>query len=198
MSRPSRAEGGAVPLEGREFAAGEAQGYSPTARAFHWLTAALVLTMMPIGIAMATFDLGAAVEDPLYHIHRSIGALLLIIVPLRLIYRLNHPAPPLPADMPALQQVAAHGTHWALYVLLIVQPIIGWIATSAYRAPVLFFWLFDLPPIWPEDRPFSEAMFTVHRSLGIFIAALVSVHIAAALYHHFIRKDDVLKRMVSG
>lgn len=177
---------------------GVAQGYSLTARAFHWLTAALVLTMMPIGIAMATFDLGFPIEDPLYHIHRSIGAVVLATTVVRLIYRLGHPAPPLPADMPAWQHFAARFTHWALYALLIAQPIVGWIATSAYRAPVLFFWLFDLPPIWQEDRPFSEAMFVVHRSMGIFIAALVAVHIGAALYHHFILKDGVLKRMVSG
>ena len=176
--------------------AGEAQGYSLAARVLHWLTAALVLTMMPIGIAMANFDFGAAVEDTLYHLHRSIGALLLPIVLVRLIYRLRHPAPPLPADMPAIQQFAAHATHWALYALLIVQPIVGWIATSAYRAPMLLFWLFELPPIWPEDQPFSEAMFAVHRSLGIVIALLICAHIGAALYHHFIRKDGVLMRMV--
>lgn len=178
--------------------AAEAEGYLPAARVFHWLTAALVLTMLPIGIAMANFDLGPAVEDPLYHIHRSIGALVLIITVMRLIYRLGHPAPPLPADMPELQKFAARATHWALYTFLIVQPLVGWIATSAYRAPVLFFWLFELPPIWQEDRPFSEAMFIVHRSLGVFIAVLVSVHIAAALHHHFIVRDRVLSRMVSG
>jgi cytochrome b561 len=183
---------------GRDMGAGEAQGYSPAARTFHWLTAALVLTMIPIGITMANADLGSAVEDPLYHLHRSIGALVLVITAVRLIYRLRNPAPPLPVDMPALQQFAARATHWALYALLIVQPLVGWIATSAYRAPVLFFWMFELPPIWQEDRPFSEAMFTVHRSLGILIAALICVHIAAALYHHFILRDRVLGRMVSG
>lgn len=183
---------------GRSMGAGEAQGYSPVARGFHWLTAALVLTMLPIGIAMATFDLGGAVEDPLYHIHRSIGAVVLVIMVARLIYRLRNPAPPLPVDMPALQQTAAHATHWALYALLITQPLVGWIATSAYRAPVLFFWMFDLPPIWPEDRPFSEAMFMVHRAMGIIIAGLITVHIAAALHHHFILRDGVLKRMVNG
>jgi len=177
--------------------AGEAQGYLPVARIFHWLTAALVLTMLPIGVAMASFDLGP-VEDTLYHLHRSIGALVLVITVVRLINRLGNPAPPLPADMPAFQQFAAHATHWGLYALLIVQPIVGWIATSAYRAPVLFFWLFELPPIWPENRPFSEAMFTVHRSLGILIALLICAHIGAALYHHFILKDRVLGRMVSG
>ena len=196
MQRRSPAETGA--LMRRETAGAEALEYSSVARTFHWVTAALVLTMLPIGIAMASFDLGGAVEDPMYHVHRSIGAVVLTITVLRLIYRLHHPAPPLPADMPAWQQVAALATHWGLYALLIVQPIVGWIATSAYRAPVLFFWLFDLPPIWPENRPFSEAMFVVHRSIGILIATLICVHIGAALYHHFILKDRVLKRMLSG
>jgi cytochrome b561 len=192
------AESGAFGPTARDKAAGEAQGYSPAARAFHWLTAALVLTMVPIGITMANLELGPAVEDPMYHLHRSIGALVLTITVARLIYRLRNPAPPLPAEIPELQQFAARATHWALYVLLIVQPILGWIATSAYRAPILFFWLFDLPPIWREDRPFSEAIFSVHKSLGIFIAVLILVHIAAALHHHFIRRDRVLERMVSG
>jgi cytochrome b561 len=196
MQRPAHVETGA--LIGRDAAAAEAQGYSSVARTFHWLTAALVLTMVPIGIAMANFDLGGAVEDPLYHIHRSIGALVLVITASRLIYRLRNPAPPLPADMPAFQQLAALATHWGLYAFLIVQPIVGWIATSAYRAPVLFFWMFELPPIWREDRPFSEAMFVVHRGIGFFIAALICLHIGAALYHHFILRDRVLTRMVSG
>ena len=115
----------------------------------------------------------------------------------RLLCRLRHPAPPLPADIPAIQQFAAHATHWALYVLLIVQAIVGWIATSAYRAPILVFWLFELPPIWPVDQPFSERMFGLHRLLGIAIVALLCAHIGAALYHHFVRRDRVLMRMVS-
>jgi len=178
--------------------AGQAQGYSAVARTFHWLTAALVLTTLPIGITMVNVPNLGATGDTLFHLHRSIGALLLLITMVRLSYRLRHRAPSLPADMPALQQSAAHVTHWALYGLLIVQPILGWIATSAYRAPVLFFWMFELPPIWKEDRPFSEVMFRVHMSLGILIAALICLHIAAALYHHFIVRDRVLMGMVSG
>ena len=173
----------------------EAQGYSHAARGFHWLVAALVLTSIPIGITMVNVPNLGATGDTLFHLHRSIGALVLFIMTARLIYRLRNPAPPLPADMPAQLQTAAHATHWMLYGLLIVQPILGWVATSAYRAPVLFFWLFDLPPIWPENRAFSEAMFRVHMGLGIIIATLIVVHIAAALYHHFVLKDRVLMRM---
>lgn len=172
-------------------------GYTFTARLLHWLTAALVLTMMPIGIAMANADFGPT-QDTLYHLHRSIGVLVLPIVAIRLLYRLRHPAPPLPDDVPLWQRRAAHLTHWTLYGLLIVQPIIGWIATSAYRAPILFFWLFEVPPIWPVDQAFSGRMFMVHRLIGFVLIALLCAHIGAALHHHFIRRDRVLMRMVSG
>jgi cytochrome b561 len=180
------------------MAAGELQGYSSVARAFHWVTAALVLTSIPIGLTMVNVPNLGATGDTLFHLHRSIGATVLVITVARLIYRLRHPAPPLPAEMSALQRSVARATHWALYVLLIVQPIMGWIATSAYRAPVLYFWLFELPPIWREDRAFSETMFAVHMTIGVFIAVLITVHIAAALHHHFIQRDRVLMRMVSG
>ena len=173
------------------------QSYTLSARVLHWVTAAIVLTMIPVGIAMANADFGAA-QDTLYHLHRSMGALLLPLVLFRLYWRFTHPAPPLPADVPAIQALAANATHWGLYALLVVQPIVGWIATSAYRAPVLFFWLFELPPIWPEDRAFSEKMFAAHRFLGIMMALMICAHIGGALFHHFIRRDRVLMRMVNG
>jgi cytochrome b561 len=172
-------------------------GYTATARALHWIVAALMLTMIPIGIAMANADFGPA-QDTLYHLHRSTGAILLPLMLVRLIYRLMNPPPPLPNEIPASQRLAAHAVHWALYAAVIGQAIVGWIATSAYRAPIMVFWLFELPPIWREDRAFSDAMFMVHRNLGILIVLLLAAHIGAALYHHFIRKDRVLMRMVSG
>jgi cytochrome b561 len=109
-----------------------------------------------------------------------------------------HPPSSLPDDIPAMQVLAAHATHWGLYALLIVQPFAGWIATSAYRAPVTVFGWFELPPIWPENRTFSGQLFSVHRLIGIAIAGLVAAHIGAALYHHFVRKDRILMRIVTG
>jgi cytochrome b561 len=85
-----------------------------------------------------------------------------VIIPLvilRLGYRLMHPPLPLPEDIPPLQQSAARATHWGLYGLLVVQPFVGWVATSAYRASIMVFGLFELPPIWPQDRPLSERLF---------------------------------------
>ena len=169
--------------------------YTGTAKFLHWLTAAIVLTMIPVGLIMANFSLGPT-GDVLYDVHRSFGAVLMPIIIIRLIYRLSNPPPPLPADIPLNQQVAANTVHRALYAGLIIQALVGWIATSAYRAPIKVFWLFELPPIWPVDQAFSERMFMVHRWLGIALAVLLCGHIGAALYHHFVRKDDVLRRMI--
>jgi len=88
--------------------------------------------------------------------------------------------------------------HWSLYALLIVQPLVGWAATSAYRAPIIVYGLFELPPILPVNQPLSERLFAVHRALGILMALLVCIHLGAALYHHFVRRDRVLMRMISG
>ena len=104
----------------------------------------------------------------------------------------------LPADIAPMQRFAAHATHWGLYALLLLQPFTGWIATSAYRAPIIVFGLFELPPIWRESRAFSEQLFFVHALIGISIACLAAAHVGAALYHHFVRRDRVLLRMITG
>jgi cytochrome b561 len=178
-------------------AASAGPAYSVTARVLHWVVAALVLFMVPVGIIIAN-EWGGPVQQPLYDLHKSVGVLLLPLVLARLLYRLTHPPMPLPADIPALQQFAAHATHWALYGLLIVQPVVGLIATSAYPAPLPMFGLFELPHVWPENRPLSERLFALHRWLGIAIGVVAAMHICAALHHHFLRKDRVLMRMVTG
>jgi len=171
--------------------------YTVTARILHWVTASLVLLNLPLGLVIAN-NWGGPLQDPLYDLHRSIGALIIPIILVRLVYRLGHPPAPLPDDIPALQQLAANATHWALYALLIVQPFLGWIGTSAYRAPIVVFGLFELPPIWPEDRAFSDQVLFVHSLIGLSIACLLTAHIGAALHHHFVRRDGILMRMVGG
>jgi cytochrome b561 len=171
--------------------------YTLGARIFHWVTAVLVLSMIPFGIIMLRIKAGPA-QDLLFNLHRSIGVILLPIVVCRLIWRLKHPPLPLPAEIAMIQRGAAHATHWTLYLLLIAQPIVGWIATSAYRAPIEVFWLLVLPPIWPEDRAFSEQLLAVHQLFGFALAILICAHIGAALFHHFVQRDRVLMRMISG
>jgi cytochrome b561 len=170
--------------------------YTPVARALHWITAVLVLGLIPVGIIMHNME-ASPFQDRLYNLHRSTGALLLPLAIIRLWYRWTHPPLPLP-DMPALQRFAAESTHWGLYALLIVQPIVGWAATSAYRAPIIIYGLFELPPILPVNQPLSERLFAVHRWLGILMALMICAHVGAALFHHFVNRDRVLMRMVAG
>lgn len=174
-----------------------ATSYTFAARCLHWLTALLVLFLIPAGFYMANGPEGR-LQDIVYDLHRSVGAVLIPVILVRLIYRLNHAPPPLPAGIALPQRLVAHAVHWALYGLLVIQPVVGWIATSAYRAPITVFWLFVLPPVWPENRGFSEQVFAVHRAIGIAMAVLLCAHIGGALFHHFIRRDTVLLRMVRG
>jgi cytochrome b561 len=171
--------------------------YTVTARLLHWITASLILATLPLGLIVAN-NWGGPLQDQLYDLHRSIGALIIPIILVRLLYRLGHKPTPLPDHIPPLQQRAAQATHWALYALLIVQPFVGWIGTSAYPATITVFGLFELPPIWPEDRAFSDSVLLVHSLIGLTIAILLAAHIGAALHHHFVRKDRILTRMISG
>jgi cytochrome b561 len=106
-----------------------------------------VLGLIPVGILMGNMESGL-LQGRLYNLHRSTGTLLLPLAIIRLLYRWTHlPLPlPLPPDVPALQRRAAESVHWSFYALLIVQPLVGWAATSAYRAPIIVYGLFELPP----------------------------------------------------
>jgi cytochrome b561 len=135
-------------------------------------------------------------QNLLFNLHRSVGVLLFPLVLIRLIYRWRNPPPPLPDDMAPLQKLAAHANHYALYALLLLNPLLGWWATSAFGAAVNVFWLFDLPPIVAENKPLSETLLAIHATVGITITVLVCTHIGAALYHHLIRRDRILLRML--
>ncbi len=171
--------------------------YTLTARALHWVTAALVLATIPVGLTMAHIGSGP-LQDFLYNLHETIGSILIPLVWLRLIWRLTHPPLPLPADIPPPQRLLAESVHWLLYLLLVTQPIVGWLGISAYGANVTVLWTFVLPLLWHKDSALSERVLAVHDAIGYLIAALVCMHIAAALFHHFIRRDRVLLRMVTG
>lgn len=173
-----------------------AASYSLVARVFHWLSAAAVLSTIPLGVAMLNVE--GPLQSRLYDLHRSCGALVLALTALRLAWRLTHTPPPLSSELPAWQRRAAQLVHGMLYLLLFATPLVGWAATSAYRAPISVFGLFQLPPLVAENRALSEKLFPVHTGLAMTLCAFLAVHIAAALYHHFVRKDGTLARMWPG
>lgn len=168
--------------------------YRWPARLLHWLMALIVICMIPVGIAI-TYMNGGPLQDWLYAMHKSFGFVVLVLVVLRLGYRLGHRPPPLPPSVPLMQRVAAEAVHVAIYVILFAMPILGWLGTSAYGAPMSIFGLFDLPPLLAKDEPLSDRLFDLHQTLGLILAGLIVVHVGAALMHRFVIKDTVLQRM---
>jgi cytochrome b561 len=180
------------------LASAAAPAYTLTARILHWVTALVIALMIPLGMIIANDWVGGLLQNALYGLHESLGALLIPVVLARLGHRLTNPPLPLLQNIPALQQFAAHLTHVGLYGLLVAQPLVGWVAMSSSGASVSVFGLFALPPIAPEDRTFSEQLFAVHGLIGFSIAGLIAAHVGAALYHHLVCRDRVLMRMITG
>lgn len=175
--------------------ASEGIEYNSAAKFLHWLTAAAILCVMPLAFAMTGAQPGAT-QNQLYNLHRSFGALVLAITALRLLWRLLAPPPPVVEGLPRWQERAARYTHYGLYVLLFIVPLMGWAGTSAFRAPIVVFELFELPPIVPQNRELSGVLLETHKLLAFTLCAVLLGHIAAALHHHFLRKDETLRRML--
>lgn len=176
--------------------------YSAVARALHWVTAALVVGLLLSGPVMTRLPLTYADEKlALYDLHKSFGILVLLLTALRVGWRLANRPPPLPATMPGWQRGAARATHLVFYVLLIVMPLSGWIMVSAspWATPTLVLGLVEWPrlpvSLLGEPIPLQDAATRLHRFAGYSFALLASLHVAAALKHHWIDRDDVLVRM---
>jgi cytochrome b561 len=172
--------------------------YSPMARSFHWVTVVFVMALVILGEAMtyrSKKDIWDGLTNGLYSAHKLLGFTLLWIIVARLLYRLTQGAP---ADEPTLepwQKIASHVTHWSLYGLLLLIPVIGWRGASQYPALEIF-GLFSLPSIATVNQAASSTTFFWHETLGKAMALLIAVHVGAALFHHFVRKDGVLRRML--
>jgi cytochrome b561 len=169
--------------------------YPATSKLLHWLVAACVLMTAPVAIAMTRIGKGPS-QDVLYNLHKSLGVLILILMVLRLINRLAVGAPAAEPDIEPWQKTLSSIVHTSLYVLLLAMPVVGYIANSAYGASTPFFGLFELPAIVGRNEGLAMQLFTLHRWVGWLVILLVLTHVGAALYHHFVRRDAVLKRML--
>ena len=169
--------------------------YPATSKLLHWLVAVSVLTTAPVAIAMTRVAKGPT-QDLLYNLHKSLGVLILVLMVLRLINRLAVGAPIADPDIAQWQKALSSFVHTSLYVLLLAMPVVGYIANSAYGATTPFFGLFELPMIVGKDEALATQLFTIHRWVGYLLIVLVLMHVGAALYHHFIRHDNVLRRML--
>jgi cytochrome b561 len=165
------------------------------AKFFHWAIAALIFTQFALGWITVSWRLSPT-KLQLFIWHKSIGILILTLVLLRVLWRVFNRTPAFPADTPRLERIAAHISHGLLYGLIIAMPLSGWIINSAAKIPFRVFGLFALPAITAPDKAVEIVAKQIHFGLFIALALLVAVHVAAALRHHFVKRNDVLIRML--
>lgn len=177
------------------------QLYSGTARLLHWLTVALLAVQFPVGFYMAyrgnTLNVWDSLTNTMYSGHKLSGLVILLIVVLRLLYRTTQGAPPDEPTLEPWQRWVGHLNHWLLYALLVAAPIAGYVGVALFPALDIF-GLFKLPALVSPDKEAAKTALAVHMALVLALAALIALHVGAALYHYLIRKDDVLGRMIPG
>ncbi len=161
----------------------------------HWLTLVLLIAAFTLAVSMVNMPFSPRKLE-FYSWHKWVGVTIFLVVLLRLAWRLVNPVPPQPAAMPHWQRRLAALSHGTLYAILIVMPVTGWIMSSALNLPVVYLGLVHIPSPFGVDRALGEAMKVVHLSLAVALLALVAVHVLAALYHHLVLRDDVLRRML--
>ena len=170
------------------------RGYGTVARLFHWVTALLVFLMIFAGIAM-TSEGFRDIRDELFIFHKGTGAILLVLVLLRVAWRLVRPAPPMPDSVPPVQRRLAHWNHVLLYLLLVVMTMSGYVRVVAGGFPIELLDALGIPPLVPENTDLANRMSVLHKFSVYALMSFIGAHIAAASYHAFIAKDGVARRM---
>jgi cytochrome b561 len=173
------------------------ESWGTPARLLHWSIAALVLAQFALGWTAAKWRL-SPLKLELFVWHKSTGLLILGLVVLRIFWRLANPTPEMPADTPIWERHAARISHGLLYLLLIAMPVTGWIVNSAANIPFRIFWLIPLPAIVEPAEGTADVAKLAHLALFVALLAMLVVHIGAALRHHYVKRNDVLARMLPG
>ena len=163
----------------------------------HWLMAALIGVQIGLGLAGANLPLGMSKLATLAR-HKSLGLTILALALIRLTWRALNPTPALPGALKAYERRLALATHVALYTLLIALPVTGWIMSSARGFPVSWFNLVQLPNLVRPDPALYHAMVLTHIVLASTLGLILILHVAAAIRHHFVLHDEVLRRMLPG
>jgi cytochrome b561 len=169
--------------------------FAAASRLLHWVMAPMVIAMLFIGVGMA-----ATVSrryDLLVSIHRPLGIAILVLCVARIVNRFINPPPDLPDSVPSLQRFAATASHIALYLLMLIMPLVGWGMLSAARYPIVLYGPVRLPPILPHDLILYAWLREFHTVLAYLLFAIVLTHFGAALYHGLIRRDGVFGSMAS-
>jgi cytochrome b561 len=168
--------------------------YTSTAIGLHWLIAALIGVALVMGWVMTDMAI-TPLKLKLYNWHKWVGVTVLWLAAVRILWRVTHRAPAMVA-MPAWQRIAAHALHGVLYLLMLAQPLSGWIFSNASGYPIVYLRLLPLPNLVEKNKQLADQWHEIHETLGWLLVAVLVVHLLAALKHHLIDKDDTLRRML--
>jgi cytochrome b561 len=171
-----------------------ANKYNPVSRALHWIIVALVATQFAVAWSMPEVGHGTSPVG-LIAWHISIGMTILAVMLVRLGWRMTHPAPPAPGDLPHSLKLVSRATHYLLYGLLIALPFGGWANASARGWPVKLFGAIPLPPLSPKGSGWGMAAGDIHMAAATALLVVIGLHLAGSAYHAFILKDDTVRRM---
>ena len=167
----------------------------------HWTLAALIIGssifVLHINDSMPWFKSTPLLFIQYIHWHKSVGLIALVLIAARIVWR-RHNVVPTTAPLSEFEHKASHRTHIGLYILMVVVPVTGWLASSAFGSPTKFFGLFTIPGIIPKSKELVGPAYWAHFGLAWLLLAVVSFHIIAAFYHHRRRRDRVLKAMLPG
>ncbi len=172
-----------------------AHQYSAAAKSLHWLIALAVVSQFIVAVLMPEINRRTQ-PGPLIDLHFSLGVLVLALMAIRFVNRLVDPVRPEERDAPEWERTAARTLHLGFYFILLVSPLLGWASASAHRLPVSVFGLFTLPALAAPRARWALLAGDVHSVTMWVLLAMVVLHAAAALYHHYIRRDAVLRRML--
>lgn len=173
------------------------QRYTGVAISLHWLIGLMILASFGLGTYMTDLTLSPA-KLRYFSWHKWAGVTIFMLVMLRCIWRLTHAAPALPASLPRWQRLSAEASHYLLYALMIAIPLSGWLMSSAKGFQTVYFGILPIPDLLDKNKELGESLTLVHKSLNYTMIGVVILHAAAALKHHFIDKDDILRRMLPG
>jgi cytochrome b561 len=173
----------------------EQRVFDRTTRLMHWLTAGLMLLVFVLAFSIDRAPSRAS-HTVFLQLHRSVGITIWALTLVRLTWRHFAKYPDWPSDMPGTMRIAATASEYTLYALLLAQPILGILQTSAHGDHVDLFFLGQLPALIEKNRPLAQQLLTVHKSIGFLLLSLITLHVSAALFHHLWRRDDTLTAML--
>ncbi len=171
--------------------------YTTTAIALHWIMAVAIVSLFAFGLYMHDLPLSPW-KLRVYSWHKWAGVTIFILAIARLAWRLANRPPKLPQHMGRAEQFVAHVGHGSLYFLMFAIPLSGWLMSSAKGFQTVLFGMFPIPDLLSKNKELGDLLQTVHWALNMLLAAIVVGHVAAALKHHFINRDDVMTRMLSN